>query len=157
MEDNREENINGSGFNTLRFTEQLIHAGVPKEQAQAQALALYEVINSNMATKRYIREIDLKIETVRAELKRDIEDVRTELKRDIQEVRTELKRDIKEIDVKVEGFRAELKRDLKEMETRLELKIETMGYKFRLWVGVMLTSAMGIIFAMAKAGLLSVQ
>ena len=55
----------GNGLNTLEYAQKLKDAGVPAKQAEAQALVLYEIINSNLATKRDIEEI-------RAELKRDI-------------------------------------------------------------------------------------
>ena len=55
----------GNGLNTLEYAQKLKDAGVPAKQAEAQAFVLYEIINSNLATKRDIEEI-------RAELKRDI-------------------------------------------------------------------------------------
>ena len=61
-----------NGLNTLEYAERLIRAGVPEEQAKAQALVLYEIINSNLATKRDLKDVDLKIEQVRADLKKDI-------------------------------------------------------------------------------------
>ena len=74
----------GNGLNTLEYAQKLKDAGVPAKQAEAQALVLYEIINSNLATRRDIEEI-------RAELKRDIETVRTELKRDIKELELKIK------------------------------------------------------------------
>ena len=61
-----------NGLNTLEYAERLMRAGVPEEQAKAQALVLYEIINSNLATKQDLKDVDLKIEQVRADLKKDI-------------------------------------------------------------------------------------
>ena len=99
---------NGNGLNTLEYVQKLEQAGIPRKQAEAQASVLYDLITSNLATKRDvefikrdIKELDVKIETVRSELKRDIENVRSELKRDI-----------KELDVKIENIRRDIKRDM---------------------------------------------
>ena len=58
----------GNGLNTLEYAQKLKDAGVPAKQAEAQAFVLYEIINSNLATRRDIEEI-------RAELKRDIKEL----------------------------------------------------------------------------------
>ena len=56
--------ISKSGLNTLEYAERLIRAGVPEEQAKAQALALYEIINSSLATKRDIKELEREIKSM---------------------------------------------------------------------------------------------
>ena len=73
-----------NGLNTLEYAERLMRAGVPEEQAKAQALVLYEIINSNLATKQDLKDVDLKIEQVRADLKKDIEQTRKDLRKDIK-------------------------------------------------------------------------
>ena len=97
---------NGNGLNTLEYVQKLEQAGIPRKQAEAQASVLYDLITSNLATKRDvefikrdIKELDVKIETVRAELKRDIEAVR----KDIETVKAELKRDITELELKIKA------------------------------------------------------
>ena len=64
-----------NGLNTLEYAQKLKAVGVPPEQAEAHAMAIYEIVNSNLATKRDIKELDLKIETIKAELKRDIKEL----------------------------------------------------------------------------------
>ena len=71
-----------NGLNTLEYAQKLKAVGVPSEQAEAHAMAIYEIISSNLATKqdielvkRDIKELDLKIETVKAELKRDLKEL----------------------------------------------------------------------------------
>ncbi len=83
----------GNGLNTLEYADRLIRAGVPEEQAKAQALVLYEIINSTLATKRDIADIqrdikglDLKIEQVRANLELKIEKVRSDLSKEIEQM-----------------------------------------------------------------------
>lgn len=84
-------------FNALKYVEELRNAGMPEKQAEAQIRVLNEVVDSELASKHEVETIQLKIETVREELKRDI----------------------KELDLKIETVRKELKRDIKELELRL--------------------------------------
>ena len=83
-----------NGLNTLEYAERLMRAGVPEEHAKAQAMVLYEIINSTLATKR-----------------------------DIEELRLASKRDIKELDTKIETIRAELKKDIKTLDEKISLRI----------------------------------
>ena len=69
-----------NGLNTLEYVQRLERAGVPREQAEVQASIFYEIINSELATRRDIEE-------VKAELKRDM----AELKRDMAEMKKDLK------------------------------------------------------------------
>jgi len=48
-------------FDTLGYFEKLKAAGVPEAQAKAQADALREVIEDNLATKRDLKELELVI------------------------------------------------------------------------------------------------
>ena len=113
-----------NGLNTLEYAQKLKAVGVPSEQAEAHALAIYEIINSNLATKQDI-----------ALVKRDIELV---------------KRDIKDLDLKIEATKAELKRDIKE----LELKIENSANKQTIKLGSLLVIALGAIVAFSKLGII---
>ncbi len=79
-------------FDTLAFVNKLKSAGVPEKQAEVQAVAIAEIVNEQMATKRDIAEL-------KAELKRDIKEGDAGLKRDIKELETALKRDIKELEM----------------------------------------------------------
>jgi hypothetical protein len=117
-------------FDTLKFAKSLISAGVPPDQAEAQAVAFAEVIQLNfkdLATKDGLT--DLRTETkrdladVKTELKRDIADLRTELKRDIADLRTELKHDIAET-------KAELKREIVDVRGELKLVKWMIGVAF---------------------------
>ena len=50
--------MGGNGLNTLEYSQKLKAVGVPPEQAEAHAMAIYEVINSELATKRDIKELE---------------------------------------------------------------------------------------------------
>ena len=91
----------------LRYAESLAEAmGMEKEKAQAQILHLNEYLREymgdNFSTKadialiqKDIKGLELKIETVKSELKKDIETVKSELKKDIETVKSELKSELK--------------------------------------------------------------
>ena len=49
-------------FDTLKFVETLKNAGVPDNQAKAQAEAMKDVLSSEVATKNDLKESELKIE-----------------------------------------------------------------------------------------------
>jgi hypothetical protein len=87
-------------FDTHEFFKELKDAGFSEQQAEVitklqkntvhatleQARHDYEL--DNIATKRDLKELELKMELIRAELKRDIETVRKEL----SETKTDLQR-----------------------------------------------------------------
>ena len=133
------ETTENNGLDSLGYAQKLVAAGVPREQAEAHASAMYGVINSNLATKRDIKELDTKIETVRAELKRDIETTKAELKRDI-----------KELDGRIEATKAELKRDIE--TTKAELKKDMV-----IIMGTYAFLALGALVTLAKLGLLEIR
>ncbi len=140
--------MNGNGVNTLEYAEELKKAGVPDAQAFAQARLLYEIIGSSLATKRDIADVqkdikglDVKIETIKAELKRDIEATKAELKRDIEANKAELKREI-------EVNKAELKRDIKELDGKIVLRMTAAS------AGVVLT-ILSCLVTLGKLGLLT--
>ena len=47
-----------TAFNSLAYVRRLESAGIPREQAEAQADALQEIIESQLATKRDLRELE---------------------------------------------------------------------------------------------------
>lgn len=68
--------MNNPAFDTLEYSETLTKAGVPEEQAKAQAVALSHAMQSNLATKEGLQdvttELNLKIEGVKTELNHKI-------------------------------------------------------------------------------------
>ena len=99
-------------FDTLKFANTLKTAGVPAQQAEAQAVAFAEVIQVNF--KDLSTKEDLAL--TKNELKQEIAQFRTELKQDIALVRTELAQ-----------VRTELKQDNESLEQRLGSRIDLVG------------------------------
>ena len=73
-------------FDTLKFVETLKASGVPEKQAKAQAVALSEAVDINLASKQDIKDVKGEIKDVKGEIK----SVRTELKRDMKELESRL-------------------------------------------------------------------
>jgi len=63
-------------FDTLAFAKRLMEAGFTERQAEAQVTVLREIVESELATKRDLRELELRLtaEMVKAnaEIKADI-------------------------------------------------------------------------------------
>jgi len=77
-------------FDTLQYANDLKAAGVPEKQAEVQShklaetikeqnQAISDLIDNSLATKQDIKELELKIEQVRVELKRDIKELENKL------------------------------------------------------------------------------
>lgn len=47
-----------NGFNAFRYVEELRESGVPEKQAEAHLRILHDIVESNLATKRDIRELE---------------------------------------------------------------------------------------------------
>jgi uncharacterized protein YdhG (YjbR/CyaY superfamily) len=116
-----------SVFDTLAYSKRFRAVGFTEEQADAQAEALKDLVEDNLASRRDVTDLTAHIEVVRADLTKHIEDVRAELKRDIEELRTELKRDIQELRTELkhdtEQLRAELKHDTEQLRAELKRDI----------------------------------
>jgi hypothetical protein len=67
-------------FDTLHYANRLKAVGVPEKQAEVQAEIMAETINNNLATKRDIKELELKIETLHLKIETLRKDVRNDLK-----------------------------------------------------------------------------
>ena len=74
-------------FDTYAFIRKLKESGIPEEQARAQVEALSTAFEqfqgethfTELASKHDIRELELKIELLRSELKRDMAESKAEL------------------------------------------------------------------------------
>ena len=120
-------------FDTLKFANTLKTAGVPAQQAEAQAVAFAEVIQGNfkdLATKE-----DLAL--AKNELKQEIAQVRTEL----AQVRTELKQDNESLEQRL-GSRIDLVgAEVKNLRTELKGELTLLKWMF----GVGVTVGLGIL------------
>ena len=77
-------------LDTLQIYEQLRSSSLPDEAAKGIANVIKNVMESDLANKKDVAEIYLRIEQLRTELKQDIEQVRAEL----ELAKMELRRDI---------------------------------------------------------------
>jgi len=81
-------------FDTLKFANRLKTAGVPAVQAEAEADALSEVLETNLgelATKTDLREVEAKLESKMAKLESKIEKTELVLRHEIKELAANLK------------------------------------------------------------------
>ncbi|MBF0178443.1 MAG: hypothetical protein HQM03_00295 [Magnetococcales bacterium] len=161
-------------FDTHHFVKQMVATGFTEEQAETQVLLLTEILGHQLSTKaditnldvkvlelkRDIKDLDVKLETTKADLQRDIaivdakiETTKADLQRDIaivdakiETTKADLQRDIKDLDTKIETTKAELQRDLKELELRMVIKM-----------GAMIIGGIGLIFGLMRAWPIPVQ
>lgn len=75
-------------FDTLNYVHKLKDVGVPEKQAETHARALADIIESNLATKHDIKEIERDIEEVRKEIEQIRRDMAT--KTDLEKTKTEI-------------------------------------------------------------------
>ncbi|MBF0398890.1 MAG: DUF1640 domain-containing protein [Desulfobacterales bacterium] len=108
-------------FDTHTYVKKLVSAGVPERQAEIQADTFKEVIDSQLASKK-----------------------------DIKELEVSLKQNIKELDLKIETVKADLKRDIKELELKIEAKIESSKSDIIKWVAGMLVAQGAIVATLVK-------
>ena len=66
-------------FNPFKYVDDLKEAGFPAKQAEAQVKVWSEFVESELATKKDIKELEFKIENVKSELKRDIKELELRL------------------------------------------------------------------------------
>ncbi len=118
--------------NTLAITKHLRAHGYTEDQAEAQAYLWVKIVDTTLATKRDIQNVN-------AELKKDIENIRLE----IQNVRAELKKDI-------ENLRAELKKDIENVKIELQRDLKDLEYRMTIKLGAMLVIAITAMSAIVK-------
>ena len=126
-------------FDTLKFVEKLIAAGMPAEQAKALSEAQKEVFE----------------ETFDGTLakKADLTETENDLKTEIIQVKNELKAEIAEVRTEIAGVRADLKAEITEVKN--ELKGEIMGVKADIkllrWMMGFLLAGVGTLLTGAAA------
>lgn len=59
-------------FDTLHFAKKLKENGVPEKQAEVQAEAMAEIIENNLATKRDLKALEVRLELKLAEVKAEV-------------------------------------------------------------------------------------
>jgi len=84
-------------FDTHAYVKKLVTVGVSEAQAEVQAEALSDLLESNLATKRDIAEIKRDI----AEIRHDMTTMETSLKRDMKVLDTSLRHEMKELEMRL--------------------------------------------------------
>ena len=103
-------------FDTLKSLEELQEAGIPEGQAKAQVRVFQRIIESDLATKRDIKDLQQEM----LQLKKELQQEMLQLKKDLHQEMLQLKKD--------------LHQDMRELEYRLTIK-----------TGVMAVAATGVI------------
>lgn len=68
-----------TAFDTLKYVKTLERSGVASEQAEAQAVALSEAMESNLATGQDIKNLEHRIDSVQTDLEHRIDSAQTDL------------------------------------------------------------------------------
>jgi hypothetical protein len=123
-------------FDTLTYSKKLQDAGFTARQAEAQAEALRQIVEDNLATKRDLKDLE-------AALRTDLKEVETKLSRDLKETEAKLSRDLKETEAK-------LSRDLKETEAKLSRDMELMRRDIVIWLGGIIIAAITTLGVLMK-------
>jgi len=119
-----------ASFDTLKFARQLKQAGVPPEQAEAQADALAEALHTgiqDLATKADVKELKNEIQLLRQEVKQEFQTVRQEL----QVVRLELKQEIQLVQQEAKSNFESLSRDLASSKVETKVNFEATTFRFQ--------------------------
>ena len=107
-------------INTLAIAKKLKDSGFTPQQAEAQAEIWSEIVESDLATKR-----------------------------DLKELEGSLKQSIKELDLKISLVEANLKRDIKELELSMEKNFTEAGsqtFKVGLGLALFVITVLGFLF-----------
>jgi predicted phage-related endonuclease len=86
--------MGGLGFDTHAYVKKLKAVGFTEEQAEVQTQVVAELIDSHLATKRDLKELEVALKT-------DLTELETALKRDLKELETALRRDMKEMELRL--------------------------------------------------------
>ena len=112
-------------LSTLAVSKRMIDAGFTQRQAEAQAEIWAEIVESDLATKRDLKDVEVG-------LKRDIKELETSLRRDIKELEVGLKHDIKALELKMDTWRESMTRQMWQMSMGTAVAVTTLvGFMIR--------------------------
>lgn len=106
-------------FDTLKFAKTLRAAGVPAEQAEAQAQAFADVVQVNLSGLATREDVA----AVRAELDRAVKELRAEIDRAVKELRAEIDRTAKQAKTDLDQAVKELRAEIRDESSRLRLEL----------------------------------
>ncbi len=107
-------------FDTHRFVKNLTASGFTEAQAEALAEEQAHLLNSNLATKVDTENIEVGIQTVKADLEVKIEQVKSELEVKIEQVKSELEVKIEQVRAGVETTRVDLEVKIEQVRAGVE-------------------------------------
>ncbi len=114
-------------FDTLQFAECLKQAGVPPQQAEAQAAAFAEVLEVNLKELATKEELRLTKEELRL--------TKEELQRDLKELQMRMDAKMDRLDAKIDKLAAKLAAKLDRMDTRLTGGLTLVKWMLSLLLG----------------------
>ena len=106
-------------FDTHKFVKHLTGVGFTEQQAEALASEQVDLLNSNLATKTDIEQINADLERLRLATKADLEQLRLATKTDIEQLRLATKTDIEQIKADIEQLRLATRADLEQNKVEL--------------------------------------
>jgi hypothetical protein len=112
-------------FDTLMYAKKLQAVGFTAEQAETQAECMAEILDSNVATKKDLKELE------------------AATKKDLKELEAATKKDLKELE-------ATTKRDLRELADSLQKQLFTLETKLTIRMGVAAVAIITLLTAILK-------
>ena len=73
-------------FDTLKSVEELQEAGIPENQAKAQVRVFQRIIETDLATKRDIKELEQEMLQLKKELQQEMLQLKKELQQEMREL-----------------------------------------------------------------------
>lgn len=133
-------------IDTLSISKQLQESGLSAKEADAIAMQMGKLIDSDLASKQNLKETELT-------LQRDIEEVRLTLQKEIEEVRLNLQKEIEGVKLslqkEIEGVKLTLQKEIDGV--RLEIKntelriLDKMNSQLKWVVGFLVGQAAVIV------------
>ncbi|CAN2039697.1 hypothetical protein GMMP15_1370066 [Candidatus Magnetomoraceae bacterium gMMP-15] len=137
-------------FDTYSYVKKLRDAGLAENQAEIHAVALQDLIESNLATKEdwLVLKEDLKqnIRGVEASLKQDINKVEASLREDIKKIESSLKQDI----LTLQANTNQKFEQVKTAFSRVDTKISTSQHTIIKWLIGLFISQLGLTITLIK-------
>ena len=117
---------------TLAIAKRMAKGGFTAEQAETSAQLIGELVDSELATKRDLKEQEGSLKRDLKELELMIRQVEANLKRDLKEMEVTLRRDIKESELRLEKSLADMHRQMWQVSVGTALMVITvLGFLFR--------------------------
>ena len=132
-------------FDSLSFAKELQAGGYTKKQAETLTSGVVKIIQSDLATKTDMANIQRDIAELRKETKYNIAELHKETKDNIielsKETRTDIEKSRQELELRIESLRKDTHHGLKEIESRLTLRMTIV-----MITGISVLSALQNIF-----------